>query len=277
MRSLVRRRLLVSDCHVSVDRLPGSGGADDEHDPHAVHVDILKEWCPSARLEDVEIFGIEIFRVWMADVRGEDGRQARMVVLGQPQREDIEFMVAGEHRVERGEIAQRLFHHLCPCIDEDPMHSRGGVAELFGTASRKEQPERIFSLGLLVEVRDDFTEVIDVDVRGSRARRRFDCGRVAGVHYALQDTDLEKGDELLLLVDLAARRRSRLRTPLCAQDTIAVQCHQAGKEARPRCLRRGLRENIWTWRLPTCRWSLCQATGLFTICRSISVSPASWA
>ena len=51
-----------------------------------------------------------------------------MMVFAQPQREDIELAIAGEHRVERGEIAKRLFHHLRPRIHEDPMHSGSDVA-----------------------------------------------------------------------------------------------------------------------------------------------------
>ena len=60
-----------------------------------------------------------------------------MVVFCQPQREDIELVVAGEHRIEGGEIAKRLLHHLRSRIDEDPMHSGNNVAELL-RASRRE-------------------------------------------------------------------------------------------------------------------------------------------
>ena len=65
----------------------------------------------------------------MAEIRREDGRQPGMMVFRQPHREDIELPIAGEHRVERGEIAQRLFHDLCACFDEDAMHSRSEGVE----------------------------------------------------------------------------------------------------------------------------------------------------
>ena len=73
--------------------------------------------------QDVQVLGIEIFRMRMADMRREDRGQPRMVVFRKPHREDIELLIAGEHRVERGEIAKRLFHDLCPCFHEDAMHS----------------------------------------------------------------------------------------------------------------------------------------------------------
>ncbi len=66
----------------------------------------------------------------MPDVRREHGGQTRMVILSQPQREDIELLIAREHRVERREISKRLFHHLSAGIDEDPMNGRDGVAKL---------------------------------------------------------------------------------------------------------------------------------------------------
>ena len=48
-----------------------------------------------------------------------------MMVFREPQRKDVELAVAGEHRIERGEIAKRLFHHLRPRIDEDRDARRG--------------------------------------------------------------------------------------------------------------------------------------------------------
>src|SRR6266851_931578 len=98
------------------------------------------------------------------------GREHRgktsMMIFGQPQREDIELVVAREHRIERGEIAKRLLHHLRSCVDEDPVYCRSGIAELFRTTSREQQPQRVFSLSFLVERADDLAQVIDTIVRG---------------------------------------------------------------------------------------------------------------
>ena len=76
-------------------------------------------------LEDVEVLGIKVFRMRMSDMRREHRGETSMMVFGQPQREDIEFVIAGEHGIEGGEIAKRLLHHLSPGIDEDPMHGGG--------------------------------------------------------------------------------------------------------------------------------------------------------
>ena len=115
---------------LEVSAIPFSGScrADDEHDAHAIHIHVLKERRPCASLEDVQILGIEIFRMRMSDMRSEHRRETSMMVFGQPQREDVEFMVAGEHGIEGGEISQHLLHHLSPCIDEDPMHDGDGVS-----------------------------------------------------------------------------------------------------------------------------------------------------
>ena len=43
-------------------------------------------------------------------------------------REDVELVVAGEHRIERRQVAKRLFHDLRPRIDEDAMHSGHDIA-----------------------------------------------------------------------------------------------------------------------------------------------------
>ena len=59
-----------------------------------------------------------------------------MMVLGQPQREDIELVIAGEHRIERREIAKRLLHHLRAGIHKDPMHSGNDVAKLLRGCER---------------------------------------------------------------------------------------------------------------------------------------------
>ena len=70
-----------------------------------------------------------------------------MMVLREPQRKDIELVIAGEHRIERGQVAKRLFHHLRSGIDEDAMHSGDGVAQLLLAASCQQQPQRVFALG----------------------------------------------------------------------------------------------------------------------------------
>ena len=60
-----------------------------------------------------------------------------------------------------------------------------------------------------------------------------------------QDAYFEERDELLLRVDLAARRRCGLYAPCRTQDAVAVERRQAGEEAWPRSLGRRLqREHL---------------------------------
>ena len=79
---------------------PSSCRPDDQHDPHTVHIHILKERRPCAGLEDVQVLAVEVFRMRMADMRSEDRRESRMMVLGEPHGEDIELVIAWEHRIE---------------------------------------------------------------------------------------------------------------------------------------------------------------------------------
>ena len=72
----------------------------------------------------------------VSDVRSEDRRHPRMVVLGQPKRKDVEFAVGREHRVERGEIAKALLDHLGAGINESAMHGRNNLMELFHALRR---------------------------------------------------------------------------------------------------------------------------------------------
>ena len=61
----------------------------------------------------------------MSDVRSEGRRKAGVMILAEPNREDIKLLVAGEHGVEGGKIAERLLHHLGPGIDEGAVN--GGI------------------------------------------------------------------------------------------------------------------------------------------------------
>ena len=85
-------------------------------------------------------------------------------------------------------------------------------------------------------------------------KRNLFCGKaldfvkrsgVAPAHHPRQHTYFEKRDELFLRVDLALSRRTRFHAPRRAQNTIAVECQQAGEEAGPRRFRRRLqREHL---------------------------------
>ena len=159
-----------------------------------------------------------------------------MMVLCQPQRKDVELVIAWKHGVEGGEIAKRLLHHLRPRIDEDPMHRGNNVAELLRASRREQEAKRELALGLLVERPDNFAEVVYVIVCGLRSRAGFQRGGIPPAHHARQNPDFEERDELLLGVDLAAGRARGLHPPRRAEDTIAVERKQSGKQARARRL-----------------------------------------
>src|SRR6185437_6583002 len=95
-------------------------------------------------------------------------------------------------------------------------------------------------LRLLIEFADDKAQVIDAAVGGFRTGSRLQRCGIAPTHHASQDSDFEKRDELLLRVDLAAGCGGGFGPPRRAEDAIAIEGQQAGEEAGPRCLRRGL-------------------------------------
>ena len=96
--------LLVGDGHVAVNGFAGAGWSEDQHDAHAVHVHVLKEWRPCARLEDVQILVVQVFRIRMAEIaerKTED--KPRMVIFRQPHRKDVELVDCREtwHRTPK--------------------------------------------------------------------------------------------------------------------------------------------------------------------------------
>jgi hypothetical protein len=121
-------------------QVPGHGltaarRTEDELHPHTIHVGILKERRSRACLEDVQVLAVEVIRVQMTELRRKDRRQPGMMVFGQPHREDIEPPIAGEHRIERREIAQRFFHDLCACLYENAMHRGRDSVQFLRAAS----------------------------------------------------------------------------------------------------------------------------------------------
>ena len=73
------------------------------------------------------------------------------MVFRQPHRKDVELSIAGKHGVERRKIAQRLFHHLRPRIDEDTMHGGRNAAQFVHAARGHKEAERELALRLFVE------------------------------------------------------------------------------------------------------------------------------
>src|SRR6185437_11145342 len=101
------------------------------------------------------------------------------------------------------------------------------------------------SLRLLVQLADDKAQVIDAAVGGFRSCAGFEGCCIASTHHTGKHAYFEKRDELLLRVDLMSRRRGGLGPPCGTQHAIAVERQQAGEEAGPRRLRRGLeREHL---------------------------------
>ncbi len=264
--------LLVGDGQIAVYGFACAGWPEDEHDPHAVHVGILEERRPRARLEDVQVLVVEVFRVAMAQMRSEDRRQSRMVILRQPHRKDIELVVAGEHGIERRQISECLFHDLRPRIDEGSMHGWRDAAQFIHAACGHKEAKRELALRLLVERTNDFAEVIDLRIGGARSGSGIKRREIPSAHHARQHSNFEERDELLLRIDLAARRGRGLRPPSRAQHAVAVERrspeNRQGRDASGVVLS----ENIWTYLRPIVRWSLCHSTGLFTIWRSTPLS-----
>src|SRR6185437_15567088 len=115
-----------------------------------------------------------------------------MVFFTEPHRKDIELLVAGEHGIESTEIAKGLLDHLCPRIDEDPMHGGSGTAELLRAIGSEQQAQRVFTLRFLVQLADDKAQVIDAAVGSLRTGACFERSGIASAHYARQHAHFEK-------------------------------------------------------------------------------------
>ncbi len=87
----------------------------------------------------------------MTEMRREDAGQACVVVFAEPQRIHIELPVAGEHGIERGQIAKGLFDDGSPCIHEQAVYAGRRRTQLCGRRCGQEQPEGVVPLGQLVE------------------------------------------------------------------------------------------------------------------------------
>ena len=60
--------LFKGDELIAMNAICRSRRPDDEHDAHAIHIHILKEWRPGARLEDIQVLGVEVFRMRMSEM-----------------------------------------------------------------------------------------------------------------------------------------------------------------------------------------------------------------
>ena len=65
----------------------------------------------------------------------------RMVLLTQPERKDIETLVAREDSIVGRQITERFLHHLRPRIDKYAVHGRNGIEELLLALCCDEKPE----------------------------------------------------------------------------------------------------------------------------------------
>jgi hypothetical protein len=65
----------------------------------------------------------------------EDGRETRVVVLGEPHGEYIELVITWEHGIEGREIAERLLDDLRSRVHKDSMYNWRDFSKLFRAAS----------------------------------------------------------------------------------------------------------------------------------------------
>ena len=130
----------------------------------------------------------------MSQMKREDRREPRVVVLGQPHREDVKPAVTGKHGIERREIPEGCLDDLGARLHENAMHSWSDPEQLGLAASRNQKTERVFALGLLIERADELAQVID----GARACPPEDVGGPPGYEVfltaLLDNPDSEEAD-----------------------------------------------------------------------------------
>ena len=87
--------LLLARQHlVGMHALTCAGRPDDELHANPVHIGVLKKGRALPGLKDIEVLGSQILGVRMPDAGREDGREARVVVLAQPQIEHPKLLIA---------------------------------------------------------------------------------------------------------------------------------------------------------------------------------------
>ena len=86
----------------------------------------------------------------MAGMRRKNGRESCVMVLGEPHGENIELLIAGEHRIKSEEIADNLLNDLGSSVHKDSMDNRSHFPELFWAASGKQETERELAMPLFV-------------------------------------------------------------------------------------------------------------------------------
>src|ERR1700733_5661221 len=125
-------------------------------------------------------------------MRCEHRGEASVMVLCQPQREDVELVIAGKHRIKRRQIPERLLHDLCTCIHKDAMDRRYRIPELFFASACQQGAQGKLALRLLIEGTNNFAQVIYIAVRGPSSRSRFECCGIATAHHSSKYAYLEK-------------------------------------------------------------------------------------
>src|SRR5271154_403310 len=106
----------------------------------------------------------------MTNVRSEDRRQARVMVLSKPERKDTKLVISRKHGIESRQIAECLFDDAGLGVDEDPMNRRRVVSKLVCATCREQESNRVFTLGLFVQFGDDETKIVDASGGGLGSR-----------------------------------------------------------------------------------------------------------
>ena len=123
--------------------------------------------------------------------------------------------------------------------------------KLLGTLGGEHQAHREFTLRGLVEGPNHLTQVVHTGTRGLRPCGIMQGCGIASAHDAVEQAHLEKGDELLLLLDLERADEAdfglQLVQSTLSQSSVISPENWQGREISGVVMR----ENIWTKRFPT--------------------------
>ena len=177
----------------------------------------------------------------MTDVRGEHRGEPRVMVFCEPQRKDIELVIAGEHRIEGGQdcpasLPSPALGHRRRCDAQRVWCHATAPALRAASSSRSEySPWAFLSSERMTSLRSSTL------LLAAFAPAPVSSEAVSRPLITRVSTPTLKNEMNFSCASISLRAEvGGLHPPCRAQDAVAIEREQAGEEARPRRFRRRL-------------------------------------